>query len=143
MTVRNITEAWQEADRLIPTDYIKDEASSLRAGYDIYRSTAAGNSSYICDLGDRLEVNLDNGTSVNIWIEEEPQFQEWELAEALSLINEAVYKIDDTILPKLQKATGLDEARDILYGAFSKIADILRNQHPESKLYKMYNLDEA
>lgn len=71
MTVKTIKAAWEAADKIFPTDYIKDEASSLRAGYDVYRSTADNNCSYICDLGDRLEVNLDNGKTENIWITRE------------------------------------------------------------------------
>ena len=70
MTVQSIKAAWEAADKIFPTDYIKDEASSQRAGYDVYRSTAEGNRSYICDLGDRLEVNLANGKTENIWIEQ-------------------------------------------------------------------------
>lgn len=68
MTVRNIKAAWEEADKIFPTDYIKDEEASLKAGYSVYRSTAINNSSYICDLGDRLEINLANGKTTNIWI---------------------------------------------------------------------------
>lgn len=73
MTARNTTEAWNTADRLFPTDYAKDESASVRAGYPIYRSTVDGCNAYICDLGDRLEVNTDNGASINIWIEGDTQ----------------------------------------------------------------------
>ena len=141
MTVNSIKKAWEAADNIFPTDYIKDEALSLRAGYDIYLSTADGNCSYISDLGDRLEVNLDNGKTVNIWIDEAPQFQERQIAEALRIIDEAIYQIDDNILPNLQTATGIDKARSQLYGAYDKIAAILKQQHPESTLFATYNLD--
>lgn len=60
------------ANELFPTDYMKDEAASERAGYAIYKSTAEGVNAWISDLGCRLEVNQD-GRSVNIWIEEEPE----------------------------------------------------------------------
>lgn len=70
MTVQNREEAWREADRLFPTDYIKDDRASERAGYPIFRSTADGNESWISDLGNRLEVNTEDGKTVNIWIEE-------------------------------------------------------------------------
>ena len=59
------------------------------------------------------------------------------------MISDAIYEIDDNILPDLQKATGLDEARAKIYGAYSKIAKILKAQHPGSRLYDMYNLKDA
>ena len=144
MKVKNVKDAWKTADEIFPTDYIKDEAKSAAAGYDIYTSTADGCNDYICDLGDRLEINYyETGETVNIWIEGEPQFDEYQIADALEVIDEAIYQIDDKILPKLQAATGIDEARNKLYGAYAEIAKILKSQHPESKLYSMYNLQEA
>ena len=76
MTVK---EAWQEVDKLFPTDYIKDEISSKNAGYPVYRSTCDSlpNSfyNYICDLGNILEINLVNkkwqGKTINVWIDGE------------------------------------------------------------------------
>lgn len=73
MQVRTVKEAWELANKLFPTDYMKDEQSSQRAGYPIYISTAEGNESWISDLGNRLELNIwkDGGVeSINIWIEE-------------------------------------------------------------------------
>ncbi len=71
MTVSSIEQAWEKANEIFPTDYTKDESSSLRAGYPIHRSTAEGHYyDYICDLGNRLEVNLSTGESINIWIVE-------------------------------------------------------------------------
>ena len=37
--VRTIEEAWTKANEFFPTDYNKDEESSERAGYPIYRSS--------------------------------------------------------------------------------------------------------
>ena len=69
ITAADMTEAWKKANAMFGGDYELDEAGSKNAGYDIYRSTAEGKYYwYICDLGDRLEVNMDNET-VNIWIE--------------------------------------------------------------------------
>lgn len=66
--VKNAQDAWDMANRIFPGDYSKDEESSERAGYPIYRSSVEYYN-YICDLGDRLELNLkaDNKT-INIWI---------------------------------------------------------------------------
>ncbi len=44
-------------------------AASERAGYPIYYSTASDVNAWISDLGNRLEVNLPDGKSVNIWIQ--------------------------------------------------------------------------
>lgn len=72
MIVKTREAAWKEADKLFPTDYEKDLDSTRRAGYPIYRSTTEGHFYfYICDLGDRLEVNMNDET-VNIWIKPEP-----------------------------------------------------------------------
>ena len=143
MKVKSKQEAWRKADIIFPTDYAKDDIRSSRAGHDIYHSTAAGVNAWISDLGDRLEVNLENGETVNIWIDEEPQFAEYQLEDALRVISDAIYAIDDNVMPNLQKATGLDEARAKIYGAYAEIAKILKAQHPGSILYDRYNLKDA
>lgn len=143
MKAKSIKEAWSLADEIFPTDYLKNDTASAAAGYDIYESTADGCIAWISDLGDRLEVNLPDGKTVNVWIEEEPQFPEYQIDDALRVISDAIYKIDDNILPQLQKATGIDEARAKLYGAYAEIAKILQAQHPDSKLYRQYNLQDA
>lgn len=73
MKVNSREEAWRQADRFFPTDYIKDEKASANAGYPIYRSTsdsAEYRFAQIADLNCRLEVN-DGIQTINIWIEEE------------------------------------------------------------------------
>lgn len=59
-------EAFEMANKLIDGDYMQDARRTERAGYDIYSATSG---EYICDLGDRLEVNKNDGRSINIWIE--------------------------------------------------------------------------
>lgn len=81
MKAKNINEAWTMAAEIFPTDYTKDDESSSRAGYPIYRSTSR-NYCYICDLGDRLEINLDDGRTINIWID--PRDEEEEIREAIT-----------------------------------------------------------
>ena len=69
VTAYNVRQAWEIANAIFPTDYAECPGSRERAGYPIYRSTAEGHYyDYICDLGDRLEVNLSNGSTVNVWI---------------------------------------------------------------------------
>ena len=84
MKVKNIQQAWYEADRLIPNDYMKDYEASEKAGYPIYRSTI-NYYDYICDLNDRLEVNLANGQTVNIWIEQPNTIEEYAECEASTI----------------------------------------------------------
>jgi hypothetical protein len=70
MTVENRELAWIEAGKIFPTDYEKDDQRSERAGYPIYHSAAEGVNAWISDLGNRLEVNLPDGSAVDIWIKE-------------------------------------------------------------------------
>lgn len=82
ITVKTLSEAWNLANQLFPSDYEKDAECSERAGYPIYRSTSKVLKNawynYICDLGNRLELNLcgENweSTTININFEtrEEP-----------------------------------------------------------------------
>ena len=69
MTVTSIRDAWAEVQKIFPTRYEHDASRSERAGYPIYYSTAASVNAWISDLGNRLEVNLPDGKSVNIWIQ--------------------------------------------------------------------------
>ncbi len=64
-------EAWEIVNQIFPSDYTEDSKSSERAGYPVYRSSVEFYD-YICDLGDRLEINLKNGgKSINVWIVEQ------------------------------------------------------------------------
>lgn len=45
--------------------YLHDEKTE-RAGYPIYKNVY-DDPDYICDLGDRLEVNFFSGHTVNFW----------------------------------------------------------------------------
>ena len=74
ITAIDMTEAWKKADAIFGGDYELDEVASKNAGYKVYRSTAEGKYYwYICDLGTRLEVNMDKET-VNIWISDEKRY---------------------------------------------------------------------
>lgn len=75
MKVSNRKEAWDKVNEIFPTDYEKDNDSSKRAGYDIYRHPTLNYYNRICDLGDRLEVLTGEygETVTNIWImDDEP-----------------------------------------------------------------------
>lgn len=79
MKVNSMLKAWEAASEIFPTDYEKDESASVKAGYPIYTSTASGVNAWISDLGNRLEVNLPDGNTVNIWVEVEEKPEKREL----------------------------------------------------------------
>ena len=72
--VNSVSAAWAKVNEVFPTDYNKDENSSARAGYPVFRSSVEYYN-YICDLGNRLEVNLESGETVNIWIDEAEEME--------------------------------------------------------------------
>lgn len=84
MTVRNISEAWEAVEDIASADYTLDEIATSRAGYDVY---TCPNGDYICDLGNRLEINLASGHSVNIWIDEEPAPEKTETTVSLEVVS--------------------------------------------------------
>lgn len=96
MTIQNINKAWQMVNEIFPTDYEKDEAASNTAGYNIYRSRL-NHYDYICELGDRLEVNLASGKTVNIWIESSED-EEGETATAENVTEKAEEIMHEYIL---------------------------------------------
>ena len=69
MTVNSIKEAWEMVNEIFPTDYTENTIKTKNAGYPVFDSNLGDENGYICDLGNRLEVNLADGTTVNIWIE--------------------------------------------------------------------------
>ena len=142
MKATSIKQAWEMADQIITSDYMYDGWRSERAGYPVYYSTKEGCNEYICDLGDRLEVNLDDGRSVNVWIEK-PEYSEYQIEDALALINDTLYEIDDKVDHKLAKAVGIAAARELLYSGYAKITAILERDYPESHLIKKYNLKDC
>lgn len=136
--------AWEIAGDIFPGDYKLDTAASARAGYNVYVATDPGVNAWISDLGSRLEVNTPDGRALNIWIEEKnPDFKEHELADALKVIDFALYKLEDNVTLKLQERTGLDKARAALYAGMRNLAAIIRTDYPASQLIKQYNLDEV
>lgn len=125
IVVRSKEEAWNKADEIFPTDYIKDDMSSENAGYDIYKSTLKGVYAWISDLGSTLELNLADGSVVRIAVLK-PEFSEYQIADALEVIDEVIYQIDDKVDVKLADKTGISEAREKLYNAYLMLARMLK-----------------
>ena len=64
--------AWNKIRELFPDKIFSlDQKSSDRAGYKIYRNVDEYYD-YICDLEDRLEINIKEGNqTINLWINKE------------------------------------------------------------------------
>lgn len=139
MKVTNIKEAWRKADIIFPTDYLLDSERTEKAGHNIYWSTLDGCTAWISDLGDRLELNLPDGKTVNIWIEE-CTYKEYQIKDALSIISDTIYEIDDKINSQLADELGITDARNSLYATYDKIKNLLNTYYPDSKLITEYNL---
>lgn len=131
--VHTTSEAWQRAREIFPTEYQKDELRSTNAGYPIYTTTDKnrGGASFcwISDLGDRLEVNLPNAETVNIWIVESAEQKEikalktriaeleaeleWKPYEMPENVKQADY--DKLIKDKSTRLLTDEEAKELLY----------------------------
>ena len=101
--------AWTRADALIPGDYTLDTLSSSRAGYPVHRSTL-DRRAYICDLTDRLEVNLPDGSSVNLWIEESPAET---ISAALADLSPLSARVTVYVPATVGTADAADNAREV------------------------------
>lgn len=88
-------DAWETVRGLIDgKPYAHDDEKSKRAGYHIY--TFSGG--WVSDLGDRLEVNYENGCTYSVWIEDRVKAAQHTLsipegmdkAKAVSLLQSAL-----------------------------------------------------
>jgi hypothetical protein len=102
-TYKSEFEAWKWVHEMFPgTQWYLDHESSERAGYKTYRDTEEFYN-YVCELGDRLEVNLKEGnTTINLWIEKEepeikPETYKIEFNDVeLILVKGALYRLSTT-----------------------------------------------
>ena len=109
ITTHSTEEAWSVANEIIPCDYLHDSDRSRRAGYDIYFSTSDSVIAWISDLGDRLEVNLPDGSSVNVWIEEEGEIAEAEMNDAICKAVQAELDAEAVTLAEPEQGCVWDE----------------------------------
>lgn len=102
-TYKSEFEAWKWVHEMFPdTQWYLDHESSERAGYKTYRDTEEFYN-YVCELGDRLEVNLKEGNqTINLWIEKEepeikPETYKIEFNDVeLILVKGALYRLSTT-----------------------------------------------
>lgn len=126
-TAWSTAHAWAIADELFPGDYAKDENSSERAGYPIYRATSENSRAYICDLGDGLEINYDDGSSQRIYIDRDAlktEIQQAEQAEALAREIEKRKAAEEA-------ARKADEARALAQGELEDAREALADKEAE------------
>lgn len=113
MTATSKKAAWDEVNKIFPTDYERSAAESERAGYAIFRSTAEAVNAWISDLGDRLEINLPDGKTVNIWIEEPKEQSEDNMAariEVLKRVQRLTYYYTEEYVKELDNKKREDAA---------------------------------
>lgn len=110
---------WKQAKLLIGEEISYNEEKSARAGYGIY-DTADG-AAWVSDLGDRLEVNLKDGSTHLLWnqqLEEEiaEYFYYWLKNYTDSVIEKVLAKAQDILSDetamKLLKMLYRDEIDD-------------------------------
>lgn len=143
-TAWSTAHAWAIVDELSPGDYTRDDNSSERAGYPIYRATTSESSrAYICDLNGSLEINYDDGSTQRINIRPEvleAEHQQTEQAEALAreiqqrkAAEEAAQKADEA---RALAQGELEDAREALADKESECDDLAQSvenalQHAE------------
>lgn len=66
MRVKTYGEAWDAVIEITKSGMTLDKDSTERAGYKVYRNEEEYYE-YVCDLGDILELNRADGTTINIW----------------------------------------------------------------------------
>lgn len=126
-TAWSTAHAWAIVDELFPGDYTRDDNSSERAGYPIYRATSENSRAYICDLNSCLEVNYDDGRSQRIYIDRDAlkaEHQQTEQAEALAREIQQRKAAEDA-------ARKADEARALVQGELEDAREALADKEAE------------
>lgn len=131
MRVSSVQEAWEVVGSIFQCDYCQNTAASQRAGYPIYRSEAS--EAWISDLGSRIEVNYEDGRTVNVWIDEETQ----ETQEVQEVRTEKTLSIDF----ETEKRTGDETTKTVIsgrvtFGKDTNISDVVNFQKSAEKAVK-------
>lgn len=127
-------EAWRIANELFPTDYEPDCMKSEKAGYDIYWTTLEGGNSWISDLGNRLELNIERESgrieTRNIWIEEAAEKNI--LVDMTQALLDYCYK-NNLILTRIDSQFNYKTYRWTTYGFTANREKITVNENLEAK----------
>ena len=84
--VKNLQEAWKVIQRIYPTS-IFDDGEMEKDTY--FCTDSLSPVAYVRDYGVLLEVNLDNGSSYNIWIEDAEESHEKYITVVIGVISES------------------------------------------------------
>ena len=113
---------------------------------DVYDDDIEDNFNYelsdfydFCDAF-RIWIPLHESMNKGSALKEDYEIQEWMIDDALKVVNDALYELDDNVHFAVEELLGLDKARKQLDNAFHKAYKYLIKNNPESKLIKKYNL---
>ena len=100
ITVENYEQAWVKAAEILGCSFYYDKVASEGAGYPVHKGDSVA-TCWISDLGNRLEVNKADFTTVNVWIEEkEKLYTATEVRQIITSAKrelEAIEKIIDAV----------------------------------------------
>ncbi len=130
-TAWSTANAWDIADKLFPGDYTRDDNSSERAGYPIYRATTEGSRAYICDLGDGLEINYDDGSSQRITIRPEVLEAERQQARELDDLTDKITWYQGELSKETAQRKAAEEARALAQGELEDAREALADKEAE------------
>lgn len=117
ITVENYEQAWVKAAEILGCNFYYDKVASEDAGYPVHKGDSVA-TCWISDLGNRLEVNKADFTTVNIWIEEEKLYTAAEVSQIITNAKrelEAIEKIIDAV-----KQMDISDAGDAVLAEMSR-----------------------
>jgi hypothetical protein len=143
ITAINKKQAMDLAKQLLEAhELYENEEKSSDAGHPVF--LYGGESRRADDFGDRIVVSRD-GESLTIVIDPLRDLRYDQVTDALDLLNDILYDIDDKMPSVIEDNTHIGEARRLLYGAWAEIREILIKRFPDraDALIKKFHLDEA
>ena len=123
--------AWAIVDELFPGDYTRDDNSSERAGYPIFRATSEGSRAYICDLNSSLEINYDDGSTQRINIRPEVLEAEHQQARELKNLADKISWYQGELNKETEQRKKAEEARALAQGELEEAREALADAEAE------------
>lgn len=130
-TAWSTAHAWAIVDELFPGDYARDDHSSERAGYPIYRATSENSRAYICDLNSGLEINYDDGSTQRINIRPEVLEAEHQQARELDNLTDKITWYQGELNKETEQRKEAEEARALAQGELEDAREALADKESE------------
>ena len=130
-TAWSTAHAWAIVDELFPGDYTRDDNSSERAGYPIFRATSEGSRAYICDLNSSLEINYDDGSTQRINIRPEVLEAEHQQARELENLTGKISWYQGELNKETEQRKKAEEARALAQGELEDVREALADAEAE------------